>query len=139
MLRVLVVSLLLVAPGCHALAGPPEITQPPDARAAPVCAEAVIGLDLRALPANSSIGAIDLFVQGEGARLQSAAPAGVKPRVLFWSGVGQLGANFDGATASEALSQCKKTIAAYLDAAPTLPTVPPKPAAKVITPCRPCP
>jgi hypothetical protein len=101
------------------------------------CAEVGLGIDLRALPTDTSIAGIDSFVLGEGQDLRDAAPAGAPLRVYPISGWGTLRAQFDGATPAEALARCERTVAAYLPGAPRLPDA--SAAVSVTSACRACP
>jgi hypothetical protein len=98
-----------------------------------------IGLDLRALPANSSADHVDLFVLGEGDRLRNMAPPGVDVEIRHMPGAGVLYVVFRAATVSTARAACDRTVAVYFADPPRLPILTshgkPLPAAHITEPC----
>lgn len=120
---------------------PPPPSQPPPATPATsplaACAEADIGLDLRALPTDAGVDGIDLFVRGEAQDLRDVTPGQPPPRIFVTSGVGSLHALFDADSAAAAMTRCERAVAAYLATAPRLPVLM-TPAADLTAACRPC-
>jgi hypothetical protein len=98
-----------------------------------------LGLDLRAIPhpdgAPPAADTIDLYVTGQGYDVQDLAPDDVDVEVRHVSGTGHLIVVFRARTAKRALRACRKTVAAYLAQAPTLPLTE-EVGAQVIRRCR---
>lgn len=113
-----------------------EPAPPPDPSASRECVEVHLGLDLRALPTNTSPSGVDMFVLHQADELRRATP-GVPPRIGHVPGTGVLYAFFDGGRGPAEVARCERALAAYLPAAPRLP-VHMEPAVSVTEPCRPC-
>jgi hypothetical protein len=117
---------------------PPPVEPTPAAPAtATHCAEADIGLDLRALPTDAGLDGIDMFVGGEAQDLRDVTPGQPPPRIFVTAGVGSLHALFDADTAAAAMTRCERAVAAYLATAPRLPVLMTS-AADLTTACRRC-
>lgn len=115
-----------------------DVAEPPIAASeGTACAEVRVGLDLRALPAGTGTGGIDLFVRGQASDLVGRAPAGLRPEIRTMPGAGVFDAVFRGATEGDAVSRCEQAVAAYLATSPRLP-ITMEPAASVIAACRAC-
>jgi len=106
------------------------------------CVETALGLDLRALPINSSTDAIHLYTRGEADRFR-AMVANFTPKIYIVKGVSSFRVELFATTSGPALVACKKAVKRFV------PTVPGHPLARtptgqrvsggsVITPCRPC-
>ena len=108
----------------------------PEEAASTFTAVAELGLDLRALPTNSSTEAINLFVRGEADDLRRLAPPSSQPEIRWTPGIGWLSVAFSAATAAEAQALCTRVLEAYLAQAPRLPVIF-EPAATLIRPCGP--
>lgn len=116
---------------------PPEEDRPAS-QASLACAEVHLGLDLRALPTNTTPEGIDMWVRGQAWDLQEAASGEPAPRTYVMQGAGSVHGQFDAPTESGALARCEQALAAYLPTAPNLPLIGSGSAAHVIVPCRPC-
>jgi hypothetical protein len=116
-------------------AAPPTATGP---AAGAACANVSIGLDLRALPTNSSTGGIDMFVGAQADDFVDAAGPGARPEIRSQSGLGGFDATFRGATPAAVMARCQSTVRAYLASAPRLPIIM-APAATITQQCRLCP
>jgi hypothetical protein len=108
-----------------------------EASSPPPCAEAEVGLDVRALPTSTSSAGIDRFVAAQVSQFEGHAPPGPPIRFVYWPGTGLFQATFDAPNPTVALARCRATVTRYLASAPRLPVVR-QPAAHVVSACKPC-
>ena len=115
----------------------PGLAQPADPTTSRECVVVHLGLDLRALPTNSSPSGVDMFVLHEADELRRATP-GAPPRIEHVPGAGVLYAFFDEGRGPAEVARCERALAAYMPTAPRLPILM-EPAVHVTEPCQPCP